>query len=520
MFYRVRTVMFLLLLGVGSIVLAGCTAQTDSVNEEDKKVRMIFSFNSPDLDPHNIFTPLRAGITETLLKLDEELNIEGWLATEWEATDETTWVFTIREDVTFHDGTKLDAAAVKASFERGIRESEALAGALKIESMEADGQTFTIRTTEPHPSLPSELVNPYASIIQAKAEEEMGTKAFNKSPVGTGPFQVKSFKPNAEVVLERYDDYWAGTPQLKEATIQFNEDPNVRALALQSGEADIAFNLPAESVEAIEADEQLKVESIPSLRVHFILYNQRKEQMQDRVVRSALNLLLDRESIARDIMQGHAIPANGPYNPDLPFGSEEAAVKPDIAKAKEMLKKAGYEEDDRGLLVKDGKPLTLEMVTFEARPELPLIAQLLQSDAKKAGITIQIKTVEDVDNYLKENEEWDLATYSNLTAPRGDGAYFLNTALVPGGAFNAGKIDIPKLNAIVKELNATSEIEERTDITKRAVEILLEEVPHSYAVFPHNIVGINQRITGWKPGAEEYYVLTHTMDVKEDVAGR
>lgn len=502
---------------VFSLTVTGCTTAGSEAKDPvqgDKKVSLVLNFKYNNLDPFNTFTPLRAGITETLVKLDQELKLQGWLATQWEAKDDKTWVFTIRDDVTFHDGTKVDAAAVKASFERGIVASEPLANALKIESMEATGQTLTIKTKEPHPALPSELVNPYASVVNVKAEKRMGTEAFNNTPVGTGPFKVKKFTPNVEVSLERYDGYWAGKPKLKEASLKFNEDANVRALALQSGEADIVYGLPAESIHVIKQKEALRVESVTGVRVHFILYNQEKTLMQDLKVRTALNYLLNRESVSRDILLGHALPANGPFNSKLPFSNKDPVVKLDIHKAKTLLEDAGYKAGADGKLMKDGKPLTLELVTYKARPELPLIAQLLQSDAAKAGITINIKTVENVDSYLKENKDWDMATYSNLSAPRGDGGYFLNTALMPEGSLNAGKVNIPKLNDVVEQLNATSDVVKRTQLTQEAVSLINKEVPHSYVVYPNIIVGMNKRVIGWSPGAEEYYILTHTMDVK------
>ncbi|WP_245592347.1 nickel ABC transporter substrate-binding protein [Ectobacillus panaciterrae] len=517
----------LLLAGVLSLAAAGCTSagigsgdkskqasKTETSAQNDKKVNVILSFKDDDLDPHNSATPLKAGITETLVKLDKDLHIQGWLATKWEAQDDKTWVFIIRDGVTFHDGKKVDAAAVKASFEKGIAESKALASALKIESMEASGQTLTIRTIEPYPALPSELVNPYASVVNVEAEKQMGKEAFNNAPVGTGPFKVKQFTPNAEVMLDRYDEYWAGKPKLKGASLKFNEDANVRALALQSGEADIVYNLPAESINSIKKNEALKVESVAGLRVHYILYNQQKPLMQDLKVRTALNDLLDRESVAKDIMLGHASLANGPFNSKLPFGSKESVVKLDIKKAKALLEEAGYKEGADGKLMKNGKPLTLELITYKGRPELPLMAQLMQSDAAKAGVTVNIKTVENVDSYLKENKDWDMVTYSNLSAPRGDGGFFLNTAFMPEGSLNASKINIPKLNDFVKQLNATSDVTKRVQLTQEAVAVINKEVPHSYAVYPNIIVGINKRVAGWAPGGEEYYILTHAMDVK------
>ncbi|MFJ8265575.1 nickel ABC transporter substrate-binding protein [Peribacillus asahii] len=510
----------ILALGLMMLITVGCSAEKSHSDaegektEKDKNVTMIFSFKSPNLDPHTGFTPIRAGVTETLLKLDEHSNIEGWLAEKWETTDNVTWEFIIRDDVTFQDGAKLDAAKVKASIERSIAVNESLGGSLKIQSMKADGQKLIITTTEPYPALSSELVNPYTSIVNIAAEKEMGEEAFRNAPVGTGPFKVKKFTSNQEVQVIKNDNYWAGKPKINKATIKFNEDANVRALALQSKEADVVYNLPAEGIEAIKKDTALKIESVHGLRSHFVLFNQKSPNVSDIKVREALNLLLDRKSIADDIMLGHAVPANGPFNSNLPFGIDDEVKELDIEKAKELLIEAGYKQNDAGKMEKDGKTIKLELITYKARPELPLIAQLFQSDAAKAGVEIGIKMVENADTHLAENSDWDLATYSNNTSPRGDGSYFLNTAFTETGALNVGKINIPELNELINELNTTSDLDERIQLTKEAANIINKEIVHSYAVYPNILVGVNNRIKGWAPTAEEYYIITHTLDVK------
>lgn len=501
------------------IFTVGCSSESKNTDakpvvEQEKKVTMIFSFKSPNMDPHTGFTPIRAGVTETLLRLDHNQKIEGWLAEKWETTDSIHWKLTLRDGISFTDGAKLDAEAAKESLERSIAVNESLGGSLKIKSMEADGQVLTITTTESYPSLPSELLNPYTSIVNVKAEKQMGQEAFRNSPVGTGPFKVEKFVANQEVSVVRNDSYWAGKPKISKATIKFNEDANVRAMALQSKEADIVYNLPAEGIDSIRQDQELSVESVDGLRAHFILFNQRSSKVSDRKVREALNLLIDRKSIAEDILLGHAVPANGPFNTSLPFGLEEEAKKLDVEKAKVLLREAGYEENNTGMMEKDGKALTLELITYKARPELPLIAQLLQSDATKAGIKIKIKVAENADTHLSENSDWDLATYSNNTSPRGDGSYFLNTAFTETGALNVGKINIPALNDIISQLNTTGEQDKRIQLTKDAAEIINEEIVHSYAVYPNIIIGMNKRIENWKPTPEEYYILTHIMDVK------
>jgi len=517
---HLRSRLFSLMLAA-AVALAGCS-QGESVQSREettanqgwKKAAILYSFKSSTLDPHNSATALRAGIVETLVRLDRDLRLKPWLATKWEAKDAHTWEFTIRDGVAFQDGSKLDAAAVKASLARGISVNKPLARALKIASMKATGQTLTIVTTEPHPSLPSELVNPYSSVISCEAEKRAGREAFNLAPVGTGPFKVKQFIPDQEIALERFAGYWDGAAKLHEVSFRFNEDGNVRALALQSGEADIAYHLPAETVPAVQRDQRLQVKSVPGLRVHFLLYNQQKPQWQDKNLRKAIDLLLNRESMARDIMLGHAAPANGPFPSVLPFGNPDEAGGQNLHEARKRLEAAGYRTGTDGKMTKDGKPLTLELLTYKGRPELPLIAQLLQADAAKIGISVRIKTVENIDTYLRENKEWDLVTYSNLSAPRGDGGFFLNAAFAPGGSLNAANLTSIRLNAVVSQLNSTADPAKRIDLTREAVRIIHDEVLHSYAVHPNLIVGVNKRITGWHPGAEEFYIVTPQLDVK------
>ena len=96
------------------------------------------------MDPHNDYIVLKAGVVETLVRMDDKLELQPWLASEWESVDASTWRFIIREGVTFHNGAKLDAAAVKASLERGIGVNKALDTTLKIASMKAEGQELTI----------------------------------------------------------------------------------------------------------------------------------------------------------------------------------------------------------------------------------------------------------------------------------------------------------------------------------------------------------------------------------------
>lgn len=515
-----KHLMFLLFI-IASIVISGCNNQqenTSSVKEDvktestetgNKSVTLLFSFASKTIDPHQDWMGVRAGIAETLVKIDENLMIKPWLAESWEQKDEKTWTFKLREGILFHDGTPMNAEAVKASFERVLSVNDSISSNLKIESMEANGQEITFVTKEVYPAFLSELVHTNASIIKVD-EENIGER-----PIATGPFKVVDFISESELKLEKHADYWDGAAKLDQVTIKFNSDGNVRALALQSGEADIAYNLPPEGLDPIENSDNLRIESVPSLRVHFILYNSAKPALQDVKVRKALDLLVNRPVMVNEIMNGHATAASGPFNPTLPFSSELEPASYDPTQAAVLLKEAGYEKNEGGKLEKDGEVLQLTLATYQGRPELPLMAQYLQAEAAGLGIDIEIVTVENIDSYLWEQQkEWDLVTYSNLTAPRGDGGYFFNVAYLPEGSLNPGQINIPEVSELTKQLNGTADLLERIDLQKKAVSIIQEQLPQSFILHPHIIVGVNERMKNWSPGSEEYYLITNSMDVE------
>ncbi|WP_078427771.1 nickel ABC transporter substrate-binding protein [Alkalihalobacterium alkalinitrilicum] len=502
--------------------VTGCTNSEESSNSqvreegtdnsaktEKKSITLLYSFASKTIDPHQDFMGVRAGIAETLVKIDQNLEIQPWLAESWQQIDEKTWTFTIRDGVTFHDGTIVDGEAVEASFERVLEVNDAIAANLKIETMEASGQDITFMTTEEYPSFLSELVHTNTSVIKIDVEN------ISEKPIATGAFQVVDFTAEAEIKVEKYDDYWDGPANLDEVTIKFNSDGNVRALALQSGEADIAYHLPPEALAPIESSDNLRVESVSSLRAHFILYNANKPALQDVRVRRALDLLINRPVAVSEIMNGHATSANGPFNRDFAFASDEEPKQYDPVQAEVLLKEAGYERNAEGMFEKGGTVLELTLATYQGRPELPLMAQYLQAEASSLGIKINIVTVENIDSYLwEQQDEWDLVTYSVLTAPRGDGGYFLNVAYLPEGSLNPGQIDIPELNEITKQLNVTADLENRVVLQKNAVDIIQEELPQSFILHPHIIVGVNERVKNWTPGAEEYYLITNQMDVE------
>ncbi|WP_078577953.1 nickel ABC transporter substrate-binding protein [Salipaludibacillus agaradhaerens] len=495
-------------------ILGGCGDSTSSSNDgdvEDKHLHFLYNFSTNSLDPHvdTSYVPLRAGITETLVRLDEEnLTVEPWLAEDWEGEDGVNWIIHLREDVTFHNGTEMDAEAVKASLERAITENIAMDNALKIDQIEADGHTLEITTSEPFPEFISELVNPNVAIIDVTEDDILNR------PIGTGPFVLDTFVQGSRLDLTRYDDYWDGASNLDSVTFSFNEDANARSLALRSGEVDIVYRPEVESLDTLREIDGLQVESTATFRVHQMTMNMQRENLQDVNVRRAIDALIDREDIVDSILLGHGEVAVGPFLPSLPFAPtyEEQPTGSDAAVA--YLEEAGYTLED-GTMQKDGEPLTLTLLTYPSRADLPLIAQVFQSDAKQIGIEVDIKQIDIPEEYMASNRDWDIATYSNLTAPRGDAGYYLNATYHPTGALNFSGAEEVELTEIIDELNQTVDYDERAILAEEAAEYVHENVINSFVLHPSTIVAYNEnKVDNWVTTRSEYYMITNQLDVK------
>ncbi len=507
---RSKYLMGLAVLLLAVMMLGACSSPSSSAKEQGKHVSFLYNFSTNSLDPHvdSSYVPIRAGITETLVRLDEDnLTVAPWLAESWEGTDGQNWKIHLRDDVTFHNGKPLTGDSVKASLERAMTESVAVKNALKIKSIQADGNTLQIVTNQPFPEFISELVNPNTSIIDVTETDIVN------NPVGTGPFQLASFTPGSKLEVKRYDSYWDGASPLDGVTFAFNEDANARSLALRSGQVDIVYRPEVESLDTLDAEPGIKVESTSTFRVHQLTMNMERPALQDVNVRRAMDALIDRQKIVDTILLGHGEAATGPFLPSLPFAPTYEPSSMGADAAVDYLQQAGYSLVN-GQMQKDGKPLQLTLLTYPARADLPLIAQVFQSDAKKIGVEVEIRQIDTPEDYMAANRDWDLATYSNLTAPRGDAGYYLNATYHPDGALNFSGAEDPKLTAIIDQLNRTVQPEKRAVLAEKAADYVHENVINSFVLHPSTIVAYNEeKVKNWVTTRSEYYMITNKLDV-------
>lgn len=197
---------------------AGAAVADDAAAEGEKHLNMAIYWFGDDLDPGhgwNGWTLTRAAVGENLVTVTEDLELVGQLADSWEAVDDTTWKFHIRQGVTFQNGNPLTAEAVKSSIERSIEINERGQTNLKLSSIETDGEYVIFQTEEPYGAFLANLSEPLFIIVDTTAD----TDTFVDTPVCTGPYMVTSFDPGVSFEAVAYKDYWGGTPGLDSVTV-------------------------------------------------------------------------------------------------------------------------------------------------------------------------------------------------------------------------------------------------------------------------------------------------------------
>ena len=202
-------------------------------------------FGAESLDPANNWDGWIMsiyGISENLFRLDDNLAPQPWLVDSYENTDDTTWVFTLKDGITFSNGNAVTAEAVKKCFERTYNNNTRAASALKIDSMEADGQILTIHTPEANPTILNDLCDPMFGVYDAESEidPELGASC-------TGPYVATAFTAMTEVKMDKNSNYWGGDPAIDHIELKIMDDVDALNMALQNGEIDMIAQLPAAS---------------------------------------------------------------------------------------------------------------------------------------------------------------------------------------------------------------------------------------------------------------------------------
>lgn len=462
-------------------LLAGCSADQDSSASDGGKTKFVFgdtTFNAeneePDVNPHNAYSGwacIRYGIGETLFHYSDAMEIEPWLATDYELVDELTWKITLRDDVTFTSGRAMDGQAVKECLEHLVEVHDRARGDLMIDTITAEGQTVTIKTLEPKPTLLNYLSDPYGCIIDMEAGiTEDGIVA------ATGPYIATSLISGEELNLIKNENYWNGEPGFDEITVLTISDGDTLTMALQSGEIDGAYGMPYASYPLFQNDDYT-FSSCATSRAFFAHMNFESAIIQDPAVRQAIAMGIDKESFVEKLLDGNGYPAIGVYPDNFTFGGDAVTAKDyDPEGAKAVLEAAGWvDTDGDGYREKDGQKLSIRWLTYPSRQELPLLAEAVQATLKDIGMEVIINSTADHNSIRVDPTAWDVYASAMVTAPTGDPAYFFTTHCLDSSDVNNGHYHSDKLEALAAELSETFDTTRRGELAVEMQQTILDD---------------------------------------------
>lgn len=447
---------------------------------------------TPHLKGEVVTVSVQSNIFEGLVALTPGMELRPQLAEKWECPDEQTWIFKIRQGIGFHDGTRLTAEDVVYSIERASKHPSSVfrGNFTMVKAVEAvDGNTIRISTNRPCPTLLNKLID--VSIVPRAAMERFGDEGFSRSPVGTGPYRLASFPQGGPIILERWKDYWGDKPTVERMIIKSWLDIDSVTAMLDSGQVDIVTQINEPQARALIPSSRAGFQVIrhPGLLMRYLGINCRNPVLEDKRVRRALALSVDREAIVDRAYGGYAIPANQlvtagrfGFNPKLP------RLDYDTLQARRLIAEAGYPH---------GLDLTL------ALPSTSDLGVLLQKQMGASGIRLSLKPMNRED-FLQAVDTASLYLLGALGRSI-DAADLLEEAIHSRsegyGQSNRGRYSNPKVDRLIEEAASITEPSRRLRVLQEAMRLVMEDMPRVPLVVGDDLYCVSDRIL-WRPRAD------------------
>lgn len=393
----------------------------------------------------------RWSTAETLVRLDADGVAEPMLATSWEQTAPRTWTFDLRPDVTFHDGTVMDADAVAGALAAATRAElvPRVLDGVELSVEVVDDDTVEVATAVPDPLLPQRLSSPQLSILAPRAYEGAVV-----DPVGTGsgPFELVAVEGGSAATLDRYDGYWGEPAEAAGIDVTFVPDGTARAAALRTGESDVVEAIPVGQAASVDDD---LLHEVPMPRTNTLYLNNDRGPFADPAVRAAARAAIDRARLVADVYEGRADVAEGLLGPALPWAAPLRESADYLAALGEPTAPARV----------DGVEITLG--TFTDRAELPEVAVLLEQALEDSGFVV----TQDVREYQFIEADaldgaFDAFILSRATVlDTGDPVAYLQSDFGCEGSFNIAQVCDPAIDRAISAAAAAEAGEERQALT-------------------------------------------------------
>jgi peptide/nickel transport system substrate-binding protein len=454
-------------------------------------------------DAHSL---TRAGCLETLVKYGINGELEPMLATEWEQVEPTTWEFTLREGVTFQDGTAMDAEAVAGALTHvlGVSTPARAFNADVISKVApTDASTVQITTPKPDPLVPLRVASPNAGILAPKA---YAAKQIDIKGTCTGPFTVTEEVPRESLTLDANDDYWGGEVTLDSAEVRFIVDGATRATQLQTGEAQISKNPPVASLAGLKGDDNLEISEQELSRNTVMLLNNSRAPFKDPLVRQAIQKAVDTQAIVDGVYEGSGEPAVGPFGPATDWAPEGAEKTPvDLDEARALLDQAGV----------DPESLSIELMAYNDRPEFADVAAVIQDQLGQLGVKVKIRSGEYPalePDMLSGEFDASLLSRGYLVDVADPGGYLLSDWTCEGG-YNIAHYCDPETDQQIQDAVAIEDTQARNEAYAEIAEKLQSDAASVFLLHEHGVWGTRSDVSNFQAHPLDLYVLTADLSL-------
>jgi len=476
----------------GLMLLGSLQAQAEST------LRIGLGADPDMLDPHLARTYygrfVFAAMCDRLVDVDENLKVVPGLATDWKwSEDGKTLTMNLRQGVTFQDGEKFDADAVKFNIDRALT----LPGSLRkseissIESVEVASPSqviFHLKTADA--ALLSQLTDRAGAMLAPKAAAKPD---FATHPVCSGPYQFVSRVQQDRIVLKRFENYW------NKAAYHFDKvvflpipDASVRLANLRSGDLDLTEGIAASDVKTVEDDSKLALAKTTGLGYQGITFNIANGKVdpanpfaKDARVREAFSLAIDRDALNQVAFEGVYTPANQAFSPVSPYHVKLPIAPRDVEKAKALLAAAGVKTPVNVTLLVTNNPTSQQ------------VGQVIQAMVSEAGFNVNLQMSEFaslLDRQQRGDYQLSLSGWSGRPDPDGSIFSFINSK----GTLNDGRYSNPQVDSWLTEARQTNDQATRQALYDKVVKQLQTDMPIAYLYFEPRIFGMNKKLQGFK----------------------
>ena len=491
----------------------GASSGAANVEHDKESVKYLISYEPQGVNPgaasKGVDFTISGNIYDTLIREqpDNRSEFREGLATEWTYNEDgTELTFTIRDGVKFHDGSDLTIEDVVYSLEYDLKQAPNAAAQPVVKSVEAVGDNqVKVSCNYAYKPLLNLFATPgfgiFSKAFYEKCEAD-GTN-FMRVECGTGPYILDEWVSGSTLKLHSNDEWWGGTPSIKNATFEIAQDSTTAALMMENNQADAFFSPAASDTQRLDDLDNVAINWAPSAFIYYMIFNTKRAPFDDPKVREAISYAIDRESVLQGGVAGVGSVTPFPVAPGF-FGYDESFESNpyDPDKAIELLKAAGYNDGD----------ISCKMVTSsETWYQNP--AQVAQACLQEIGINCEIEILEPAafKQQVLTQKDFDLSFY-NSGAPISDADPVLWGNYHTTGAYNLAGVDDAKVDELLETARMSLDDDERLECYKEIGELNKENNWYIYTHTGYNALAYNSDLTGGFYTCNNYAIYNNICD--------